>query len=184
MVQGCALRSLSPLFGRPGGRRPAIRQDDGQGGLSRQRGSRESAGRARRFMTQHDRSWARASVHDAQRPFMTSRSAGLPAVVASEQACAPRGDHPAEGGVDCVVLCQDTQQEPGYVRWTTVGGRSESWARLPNKGMKQTKLSAAPTLAPQAALSRRCRLMPAISATAAGTASQLIPRVGLTSWSE
>jgi hypothetical protein len=46
-----------------------------------------------------------------------------------------------------------------------------------NKGMKQTKLSAAPTLAPQAALGRRCRLMPAKSATAAGTASQLIPRV-------
>ena len=50
----------------------------------------------------------------------------------------------------------------------------------PNKGMKQTKLSAAPTLAPQAALSWRCRLMPAKSATAAGTASQLIPRVGRT----
>jgi hypothetical protein len=47
----------------------------------------------------------------------------------------------------------------------------------PNKGMKLTKLSAAPTLAPQAALSRRCRLMPAKVATAAGTASQLIPRV-------
>jgi hypothetical protein len=43
--------------------------------------------------------------------------------------------------------------------------------------MKLTKLSAAPTLAPQAALGRRCRLMPAKSATAAGTASQLIPRV-------
>jgi hypothetical protein len=52
--------------------------------------------------------------------------------------------------------------------------------RPPNKGMKQTKLSAAPTLAPQAALSRRCRLMPAKSATAAGTASQLIPGVGRT----
>jgi hypothetical protein len=44
--------------------------------------------------------------------------------------------------------------------------------------MKLTKLSAAPTPAPQAALSRWCRLMPATSATAAGTASQLIPRVG------
>jgi hypothetical protein len=52
--------------------------------------------------------------------------------------------------------------------------------RPQNKGMKQTELSAAPTLAPQAALSRRCRLMPAKCATAAGTASQLIPRVGRT----
>ena len=46
--------------------------------------------------------------------------------------------------------------------------------RPPNKGMKLTKLSAAPTLAPQAALGRRCRLMPAPSTVAAGTASQLI----------
>jgi hypothetical protein len=52
--------------------------------------------------------------------------------------------------------------------------------RPQNKGMKQTELSAAPTLAPQAALSRGCRLMPAKCATAAGTASQLIPRVGRT----
>jgi hypothetical protein len=43
--------------------------------------------------------------------------------------------------------------------------------------MKLTKLSAAPTLAPQAALSRRCRLMPAPSRSDAGTASQLIPGV-------
>jgi hypothetical protein len=48
----------------------------------------------------------------------------------------------------------------------------------PNKGMKLTKLSAAPTLAPQAALGRRCRLMPApVSGMDAGTASQLIPGV-------
>jgi hypothetical protein len=47
----------------------------------------------------------------------------------------------------------------------------------PNKGMKLTKLSAAPTLAPQAALGRRCRLMPAPARMDAGTASQLIPGV-------
>jgi hypothetical protein len=47
----------------------------------------------------------------------------------------------------------------------------------PNKGMKLTKLSAAPTLAPQAALTRRCRRMPAPSRSHAGTASQLIPGV-------
>jgi hypothetical protein len=48
----------------------------------------------------------------------------------------------------------------------------------PNKGMKLTKLSAAPTLAPQAALGRRCRLMPApANGMDAGTASQLIPGV-------
>jgi hypothetical protein len=47
-----------------------------------------------------------------------------------------------------------------------------------NKGMKLTKLSAAPTLAPQAALGRRCRRMPApIDGMDAGTASQLIPGV-------
>jgi uncharacterized protein (TIGR02246 family) len=58
-------------------------------------------------------------------------------------------------------------------------------ARQPNKGMKLTKLSAAPTLAPQAALGRRCRLMPApVSGMDAGTASQLIPGVRRTSaWS-
>jgi hypothetical protein len=51
-------------------------------------------------------------------------------------------------------------------------------AALPNKGMKLTKLSAAPTLAPQAALGRRCRLMPApVNGMDAGTASQLIPGV-------
>jgi hypothetical protein len=49
--------------------------------------------------------------------------------------------------------------------------------RPPNKGMKLTKLSAAPTLAPQAALGRRCRLMPAPARLDAGTASQLIPGV-------
>jgi hypothetical protein len=44
--------------------------------------------------------------------------------------------------------------------------------------MKLTKLSAAPTLAPQAALSRRCRRMPApVDGMDAGTASQLIPGV-------
>ncbi len=48
----------------------------------------------------------------------------------------------------------------------------------PNKGMKLTKLSAAPTLAPQAALGRRCRRMPArANGMDAGTASQLIPGV-------
>ena len=47
-----------------------------------------------------------------------------------------------------------------------------------NKGMKLTKLSAAPTLAPQAALSRRRRRMPApANGMDAGTASQLIPGV-------
>jgi hypothetical protein len=46
-----------------------------------------------------------------------------------------------------------------------------------NKGMKLTKLSAAPTLAPQAALGRRCRRMPAPDRLDAGTASQLIPGV-------
>src|SRR5512146_1515430 len=44
--------------------------------------------------------------------------------------------------------------------------------------MKLTKLSAAPTLALQAALGRRCRLMPALAnGMDAGTASQLIPGV-------
>ena len=48
--------------------------------------------------------------------------------------------------------------------------------------MKLTKLSAAPTLAPQAALSRTCRLMPApVNGMDAGTASQLIPGVRQTS---
>jgi hypothetical protein len=50
-----------------------------------------------------------------------------------------------------------------------------------NKGMKLTKLSAAPTLAPQAALGRRCRRMLALAnGIDAGTASQLIPGVGRT----
>jgi hypothetical protein len=54
------------------------------------------------------------------------------------------------------------------------------WARS-NKGMKLTKLSAAPLLAPQAALGRRCRRMPApVNGMDAGTASQLIPGVGRT----
>jgi hypothetical protein len=44
--------------------------------------------------------------------------------------------------------------------------------------MKLTKLSAAPTIAPQAALGRRCRRMPALASSMdAGTASQLIPAV-------
>jgi hypothetical protein len=47
-----------------------------------------------------------------------------------------------------------------------------------NKGMKLTKLSAAPTLAPQAPLGRSCRRMPAqANGMDAGTASQLIPGV-------
>ena len=53
---------------------------------------------------------------------------------------------------------------------------------LPNKGMKLTKLSAAPTLAPQAAL--RPKVPPharAANGKDAGTASQLIPGVGRTS---
>jgi hypothetical protein len=57
------------------------------------------------------------------------------------------------------------------------GGGERGIAAPQNKEMKLTRLSPAPTLAPQAALSRRCRLMPAKSATAAGTASQLIRRV-------
>jgi hypothetical protein len=40
--------------------------------------------------------------------------------------------------------------------------------------MKLTKLSAAPNLAPQAALGGRCRLMPEATRTDAGTASHLI----------
>jgi hypothetical protein len=48
----------------------------------------------------------------------------------------------------------------------------------PNKGMKLTKLSAAATLTPQAALGRRCRRMPApVSGMDAGTASQPMPGV-------
>src|SRR5512143_715509 len=49
--------------------------------------------------------------------------------------------------------------------------------RSPSHQMKLTKLSAAPTLAPQAALGRRCRRMPAPARMDAGTASQLIPGV-------
>jgi hypothetical protein len=57
-------------------------------------------------------------------------------------------------------------------------GLREVGTRLSNKGMKLTKLSAAPTLAPQAALGRRCRRMPAPArGMDAGTASQLIPGV-------
>jgi hypothetical protein len=46
-----------------------------------------------------------------------------------------------------------------------------------NKGMKLTKLSAAPMCARPALLGRRCRLMPAPARSDAGTASQLIPGV-------
>jgi hypothetical protein len=62
---------------------------------------------------------------------------------------------------------------------TTMTGQNCASIYTPsNKGMKLTKLSAAPTLAPQAALSRRCRLMPApVNGMDAGTASQLIPGV-------
>ena len=45
------------------------------------------------------------------------------------------------------------------------------------KGMKLTKLSAAPLHGRLAWLSLRCRLMPATFTTDAGTASQLIPGV-------
>jgi hypothetical protein len=47
----------------------------------------------------------------------------------------------------------------------------------PNKGMKLTKLSAAPEHGRPAWLSLRCRLMPAPAGLDAGTASQLIPGV-------
>jgi hypothetical protein len=56
-------------------------------------------------------------------------------------------------------------------------GMRKKVGALSNKGMKLTKLSAAPTLAPQAALGRRCRRMPAPACMDAGTASQLIPGV-------
>ncbi len=46
-----------------------------------------------------------------------------------------------------------------------------------NKGMKLTKLSAAPEHGRLAWLSLRCRLMPAPAGMDAGTASQLIPGV-------
>ena len=46
-----------------------------------------------------------------------------------------------------------------------------------NDGMKLRKLSAEPTLAPQAVLGRSRRRMPAPSRSNAGTASQLIPGV-------
>jgi hypothetical protein len=58
-----------------------------------------------------------------------------------------------------------------------MGDAAPERATPPNKGMKLTKLSAAPTLAPQAALGRRRRLMPALAGMDAGTASQLIPGV-------
>jgi hypothetical protein len=51
---------------------------------------------------------------------------------------------------------------------------------LSNKGMKLTKLSAAPEHGRPARLVRRCRLMPAPVRSDAGTASQLIPGVGRT----
>jgi len=47
----------------------------------------------------------------------------------------------------------------------------------PNKGMKLTKLSAAPEHGRLAWLPLRCRLMPAPAGSDAGTASQLIPGV-------
>jgi hypothetical protein len=50
----------------------------------------------------------------------------------------------------------------------------------PNKGTKLTELSAARTIAPQAAFGRRSRRMPAPPRQHAGTASQLIRGVGLT----
>jgi hypothetical protein len=49
-----------------------------------------------------------------------------------------------------------------------------------NKGMKLTKLSAAPEHGRLAWLPLRCRLMPAPAGLDAGTASQLIPGVGRT----
>ncbi len=51
----------------------------------------------------------------------------------------------------------------------------------PNKGMKLTKLSAAPEHGRPAWLALRCRLMPAPPRQHAGTASQLIPGVRRTS---
>jgi hypothetical protein len=48
---------------------------------------------------------------------------------------------------------------------------------LSNKGMKLTKLSAAPAYGRPVWLSLRCRLMPAPPRPHAGTASQLIPGV-------
>jgi hypothetical protein len=56
-------------------------------------------------------------------------------------------------------------------------GRTAEVGEPPNKGMKLTKLSAAPTLAPESALARRRRRMPAPPHSYAGTASQLIPGV-------
>jgi hypothetical protein len=54
---------------------------------------------------------------------------------------------------------------------------------LPNKRMKLTKLSAAPTLAPQAALRPEVPPHARAAGLGAGTASQLIPGVGRTrSW--
>jgi hypothetical protein len=50
-----------------------------------------------------------------------------------------------------------------------------------NKGMKLTKLSAAPERGRRAWLPLRCRLMPAPTSLDAGTASQLIPGVRRTS---
>jgi hypothetical protein len=63
----------------------------------------------------------------------------------------------------------------------TPDGRStKQCAGPPNKGMKLTKLSAAPEHGRPAWLSLRCRLMPAPARMDAGTASQLIPGVGQT----
>jgi hypothetical protein len=58
--------------------------------------------------------------------------------------------------------------------------RDSEPATPPNKGMKLTKLSAAPAHGRLVWLSSRCRLMPAPSRQHAGTASQLIPGVGRT----
>jgi hypothetical protein len=60
---------------------------------------------------------------------------------------------------------------------TSMASQGVGYSASPNKGMKLTKLSAAPTLAPQTALGRRRRRMPAQSRMDAGTASQLIPGV-------
>ena len=73
------------------------------------------------------------------------------------------------------IAAQDARQDELHdTEWSTTFGKRGAPS---NKGMKLTKLSAAPTLAPQAALGRRCRRMPAPPRSHAGTASQLIPGV-------
>jgi hypothetical protein len=64
------------------------------------------------------------------------------------------------------------------------GDQKRGAAGPPNKGMKLTKLSAAPDHGRFARLVGRCRLMPAPSRQHAGTASQLIPGVRPTQRSE